>query len=100
MLPIGRPYEVIVGDECFLGKIFEDGSALITEKFRFDAGFRRSSLDLQAVFVGARAENCPFSFQYPPSFEDIGKDQRVEVADMRSGIDVEYRRRDVEWFLR
>ena len=34
-----------------------------------------------------------------PPLDDVRKDHGIQVTDMRGGIDVEYRCRDVVWFL-
>lgn len=69
------------------------------------------------MLIRARTQNSFLSLEYLPSFEDIRKDHRVHVSDMRgwltesaslicifrtlivlTGIDIEYGCCDIVWF--
>lgn len=43
---------------------------------------------LHTMLIGPRAEDCLLASKNLPSFEDIGKDHRIEVSDMRGYIRV------------
>lgn len=80
---VGGAHEVVVGHEGSGGELLEQGGALVAEQLRVDAGFRRRALDLEAVFVRPGAHEGRLALQHPPSLEDVGQHQRVEVPDVR-----------------
>jgi len=51
------------------------------------------------MFIRASTKQCLFAFQDMPSLVDIREDHGIQVANMRSGIDIEYRRGDVIRFF-
>ena len=77
-----RADEVIVGHEGFGGELLENGGALIAEQLGLYAGFGRRLLDLQAVLISAGAHESVLALEQPPSLENIGEHQRVEVTDV------------------
>lgn len=82
MVGVGRADEVVVGDKGFGGELLEDGSALVAEQLGLYASFSRRLLDLQSVLIGAGAHESMLALEQPPSLEDVGEHQRVEVADV------------------
>ena len=80
---VGCADEMVIGDESFGSKLLEDGGAPVAEQLGVHACFGRRLLDLQSVLIGAGTHESVLALEQPPSLEDVGEHQRIEVANMR-----------------
>ncbi len=75
-----------------------DGN-LIGELLRGDAGRRRATLDLLAVLVGACQEEGVVPQQAMAARDNVSRDRRIGVADVRARVDVVDRGGQIELLL-
>ncbi len=92
----GRADEVVVRDAHPLPEVAELGRNLIGVLLRSFAGGLRGAFDLLAVLIGAREEERVGAQQPLPPRNRIAGDRGVGVADVRPGVHVVNRSRNVE----
>jgi len=95
MIFIGGADEVIVVDVQFRPEGPELGADAVGIGLGIDAGLLGGLGDLVAVFVRAGHEKGPVSGKLMITRQDIGEDCRIGMADVRRGIDIVNRGRDI-----
>ena len=93
---LGRADEVVVGDLEVLPRLGELRGDRVGERLRLEPGRLGGPLDVEAVLVGAGEEVDVVAEQAVPAGEGVADDRRVGVAEVRLGVHVVDRRRDVE----
>ncbi len=79
---VSGPDETVVVDAGHLSQLLEFGCVLIAELLGQHSGGGGSELDLDAVLVGAGAEERLVAQQGLPALEHVGQHHRVHVPDV------------------
>ena len=90
---------VVVGDAHAVPEVAELDGDLVGELLRGDSGCGGGALDLLAVLVGAGEEEGVVAEQAVAAGDDVGRDGRVGVADVRARVDVVDRGSEIELLL-
>ena len=95
---VGGADVVVVGDAHAVPEGAEGGGDLVGEVLRGEAGGGGGALDFLAVLVGAGEEEGVVAEEAVAAGDDVSRNGRVGVADVRARVDVVDRSGEVELF--